>query len=614
MTSQEIRKRFIDYFTKVLKAKNMEHVEVASSSLVPEQHPTLLFTNSGMVQFTPYFLGEKDALKDFGSNRLCSFQKCVRTVDLDIVGESKYHLTFFEMLGSWSIGDYGKKDAIKFSFDLLTNKDYGFGFDVEKLIPTVFCGNDEAPCDDESIEAWKSVGIFESNISKLPAKENWWAPAGLTGPGPCGPATEILFDRGEKYGPKEEVPGQTDNPRYIEIWNAGVFMQYNRNENGKLEKLPMMSVDTGAGLERFAVLLQNVDSVYEIDLFVPIVEKIIDLAQKTKDGLDMNNPSIKKAVHRASDHIKAATFMISDNVYPSNKDQGYVLRRLIRTAFNDFTWGLNIDSEKIVEVIPVITEIYRDIFPEINDAKNISDVFESEHDAYNKVANNARKYIRKNYVNKNALKIEKPFDIYQSTGAPVELIKNLISETSLEMPDFSSFEKDIEDHQNLSRAGGAEKFKGGLSGTDTKQTRLHTATHLLQQALRDVLGSSVKQMGSNITTERLRFDYSFDAKVTPEEIENVEKAVNEKIEERHSVNSVLLFKKEAEKSGALSFFKEKYPEKVTVYFTGDTLENAYSKEFCGGPHVKNLSEIGKFRILKEESIGKGVRRIKAVVE
>lgn len=610
MNSNEIRSRFINYFTDKLKERNAEHVEVHSSPLVPERHPTLLFTNSGMVQFTPYFLGEKDSVKDFGSARLCSAQKCIRTGDLDVVGISKYHLVFFEMLGSWSIGDYGKKEAVEFAFDLLTNKDYGYGLDPDKFIPTVFAGNEESPADEETIEAWKSVGISDDRISRLPASENWWAPAGLKGPGPCGPCTEVLYDRGEEFGPEEEVPGLTDNPRYLEIWNAGVFMQYNRDESEKLHPLEKLSVDTGAGLERFAVLLQGVDSVYETDLFLPIVDKIKSLASS---DVNWNDKNVQMALRRSAEHIKSSTFIMSEKVYPANKDQGYVLRRLIRTTFNDFVWTLGINSFQIKEVIPVIFDMYKDVYPELGEIKDILEILESERELYEKITDNTRRFITRNYVNKKLTKIDNPFDIYQSTGASKDLIKSLSEESSLTV-NFSDFDDRVKSHQELSRSGAGQKFKGGLGDNSEDTTRLHTATHLLHQALREVLGEHVQQMGSNITPERLRFDFSHDEKMTAEQLEKVEEIVNEKVKSALPIKSETLPKSEAEKSGALHFFKEKYPEMVKIYYVGESLDTAWSKEFCGGPHVDNSSEIGNFKIQKEEAVGRGVRRIKAVLE
>lgn len=617
MTSSEIRKRFIDYFVKVLADKGYPHTEVQSSKLVPENHPTLLFTNSGMVQFTPYFLGEKDPVKDFGSKRLCSTQKCIRTGDLDIVGKSKYHLTFFEMLGNWSIGDYGKKEAVQFAFDLLTNKDYGFGFDCSKFYPTVFEGNEECPEDSETIEAWKSVGIADANISKLPASENWWAPGPV---GPCGPCTEVLYDRGESFGPKEDRPGLTDNPRYLEIWNAGVFMQFNRGEDGKLSPLPALSVDTGSGLERMTTIMQDVDSVYETDIFEEIISKTLSLSSKSDVLQDaLLNPStvdaqnIKAGIQRVADHIRTITFLIAENLYPSNKDQGYVLRRLIRRVCDECTWRLGIDPLSIDQIANEVVKKNESVYSELSNFSHIQKVLLDEVKMYQEVSVRTQGYIKHAYVSKGLKKIENPFDIYQSQGASKELIENLAAEFNLEV-DFTNFDKNLEEHQEQSRANMGDRFKGGLGDHSYETTKLHTATHMLQRALLEVLGEGVGQKGSNITPERLRFDFSYDQKMTPEQIKAVEDLVNEKIVEKLPVNKVVLPFAEAEKTGAIHFFNEKYGDTVNVYYIGETVESAWSKEFCGGPHVENTSELGHFKIQKEEAVAKGVRRIKAVLE
>ena len=607
ISSSEIRNKFINYFVNVLKNKNLAHTKVASSSLVPENHPTLLFTNSGMVQFTPYFLGLKDPLKDFGNKRLTSCQKCLRTGDLEIVGVSKYHQTYFEMLGNWSIGDYGKKKAVELSYDLLTNKEYGFGLDRTKFYATVFAGNNDAPEDTETINAWLSVGIPSERISKLPASENWWAPGPV---GPCGPCTEILYDRGEKFGPAEKTPGLTDNPRYLEIWNAGVFMQYNKDKSGKLTPLPFLSVDTGSGLERMACLLQNVNSNYDTDIFKPIVEKILSLSDIK---LDIENDNVKFAVQRSADHLRASVFLIAEGLYPSNKDQGYVLRQLVRRVFDEFVWKLKIDPLRTVQVIPTIIEINKNTYPEINKFTEIAKIINDEINTYKLTAERTRKYVITNFVKKGLWEITNPFNIRQSLGASKDLITNIALEQNLKV-DFSTYNEDLEKHSTLSKQNMAGRFKGGLGEATEDKTKLHTATHLLHRALQLVLGNHVGQMGSNITPERLRFDFSHTEKMTPKQLKQVEDLVNRKIKESLNVNQIILPKEEALKTGAMHFFKEKYGDTVSIYFIGDTLDNAFSKEFCGGPHVKNTRELGKFKILKEESVAKGIRRIKAILE
>jgi alanyl-tRNA synthetase len=604
MQSSEIRSKFINYFTQTLKSKGFQHNKIPYSSLVPEQHPTLLFTNSGMVQLTPYFLGEKDPVADFGSKRLTDAQKCIRTGDLDVVGKSKYHLTFFEMLGSWSIGDYGKEKAVEFAFDLLTDKNYGYGFDGSRFIATVFCGNEETECDIETINAWKKVGISDKKISKLPVSENWWTVGGYSDPGPCGPCTEILFDRGPEYGPEEEVPGMTDNPRYLEIWNAGVFMEYNRDSSGKLIKLPKLSVDTGAGLERFTLLMQKAESVYETDLFTPIINKIKSL----KVNLEKKDSLF--ALRRISDHIKASSFVISEFVYPSNKDQGYVLRRLLRNSFDDLTWKLDADPKLSLEIVPVIIDLYKEIYPEINNVDHITSVIEDEIKKYDQVVKQARYVIKRNYQYKH--QEVNAFEVYQSTGASLDLVKQISAELNLKVNE-ENFDKDLVEHQEKSKSGAGQKFKGGLEGHSDNEIRLHTATHLLHKALREVLGEEVQQMGSNITADRLRFDFSYPEKLTLDQISEIENIINSKIKESLPVKMIKLPKDEAIKTGAFSFFKEKYSDEVTLYYTGDSLETSWSKEFCGGPHVTNTSEIKGVKIIKEEAVGRGVRRIKAIL-
>ena len=607
MTSTEIRNRFINYFVKVLAKENMEHVEVPSSSLIPENHPTLLFTNSGMVQFTPYFLGEKDPVKDFGSKRLCSAQKCIRTGDLDIVGTSKYHQTYFEMLGNWSIGDYGKQKAVEFSFDLLTNKEYGFGLDASKFYPTVFAGNEDAPEDSETIDAWKSVGIAPNRIPKLPVSENWWAPGPV---GPCGPCTEVLYDRGPEYGSEEEVPGMTDNPRYLEIWNAGVFMQFNRDQSGKLNPLVNLSVDTGSGLERLCVLLQNVDSNYETDLFREI---ITETAKLSKTKLNLTDINTKQSLQRVADHIRAASFLIIEGLYPSNKDQGYVLRRLMRRVATECALSLDINIFDLVEITKVVIKLNKDRYPEMDKPNELKEVFENEFKSFNETFTNTKSFIVKNYIKRNLTEINDPFEMYQSLGASKELIAKIAKENNLTV-DFTSFDEKLSEHQEQSRSNMSERFKGGLGDHSIETTRLHTATHLLHQALIEVLGDHVGQMGSNITPDRLRFDFSHSEKMTDEQILTVQNLVNKKITEKLPVTKVVLSRDEAEKSGALHFFKEKYGDQVSIYFTGDDLQTAWSKEFCGGPHVTNTGELGQFKIIKEESVAKGIRRVKAVLE
>ena len=393
----------------------------------------------------------------------------------------------------------------------------------------------------------------------------------------------------------------TDNPRYLEIWNAGVFMQFNRGDDGKLNKLPKLSVDTGAGLERFSILMQGVDSAYETDLFTGIISKIKSL------GANMDNPDSEKAIKRIADHVRGISFIGAESVFPSNTDQGYVLRKLIRNSFNDLVWRLNLDSSTLMDIIPVVFDEYSDIYPELGDVNKVLSMVNEECILWKKVADNTRLAMTR--LGKRG--VVSAFDLYQSEGSSLELVKDIASEMGDIDVDYSNFDELFSAHQEKSKAGAGQKFKGGLGDHSEITTRFHTATHLLHQALRDVLGDHVQQMGSNITSERLRFDFSHGEKMSEAQIKEVEDIVNEKIKDSLTVNHIVLSKGEAEKTGALHFFADKYGDEVSVYYIGDSLETAWSKEFCGGPHVKNTSEIGSFKIIKEESVGKGVRRIKA---
>jgi len=607
ISSKEIRQKFIDFF------KSNNHIQINSSPLVLENHPSLLFVNSGMTQLTKYFLNEKNSKKDFGSDMLVDTQKCIRTSDLDIIGKSYYHHTFFEMLGSWSIqGAYDKQKAVQLAYDLLTNPDYGFGLDKNRLISTVFGGNKECGKDAESIDAWRSLGV--NRISELPASENWWAPGGLTGPGPCGPCTEVLYDRGPDFGPEEKIPGLTSNPRYVEIWNAGVFMQFNRAVNeGSLNPLPQMSVDTGAGLERIVALVNGFENNYQTDLFLPIIEKITNLS----DSFSSINEKTQKQlfiekIRRSADHLKASSFLIIEDVYPSNKDQGYVLRKLLRRVFTDFEWYLKIDPINSVETIDSVIGIYKDIFPEIDQKNKIKEVILEEAGLYKKLYKNTENYIKRKYITKKLDNISNPFDIYQSTGASKELISEIARQNSIPV-NFKDFDANFKKHKDLSKSNQSKSFKGGLAGSSDQEKRLHTATHILHWALRSFKGEELHQKGSNINPERLRFDFNLDIKLTPEELLDLEKLVNKKIKENHNVNFVELDKQKALDSGALHFFTQKYGDTVKVYYIGVDLESSFSKEFCGGPHASNTGELGVFKILKHDNVGKGIKRIKATL-
>ena len=538
MNSSEIREKFLKFF------ENKGHKRAASSSLVPEGDSSVLFTTAGMQQFKPYYLGVKDAMKDFGSLNTTSVQKCVRTSDIEEVGDER-HLTFFEMLGNFSFGGYWKEEAIKYAHEFVT-KEMGLKIDFV----TVFEGEPGVPADEESEKIWKSI---DENIvvKRFGRADNFWGPTGEEGP--CGPTTEIYVDG-------------------IEIWNL-VFNEYYQKKDKTLEPLRVKGIDTGMGLERLAMVSQRVETVFDTDLFVPIL--------KVGGG------------RVVADHVRTAVFMLADGVRPSNTERGYILRRLIRRAY--------FKNKELEPVIDAVFATYNGIYD--FDPKT-KELMVEETTKFEKTLSDGLKQLEKGLD---------PFILFTTYGFPFELTKELALEKGITV-DEEDFKKKFQEHKELSRLGANEKFKGGLAGHSEMEVKYHTATHLLHQALHDVLGDEVAQKGSNITPERLRFDFSFSRKMTDEEKRRVEEIVNEKISQALPMQKVVMPKSEAEKTGARSFFGEKYPDEVSVYYIGESLEEAYSKEFCGGPHVENISVLGKFKILKEESISTGTRRIKAVLE
>ena len=573
MQSDEIRKRFLAFFEK------RGHKVIPSASLVPVNDPSVLFNTAGMQPLVPYLLGEPHP----SGKRLVDIQKCVRTGDIDDVGDNR-HLTFFEMMGNWSLGDYFKEDAIKWSYEFLTSKEEGLGLDPMRLYVTVFEGDENAALDEESKQVWMSLGVPERRIYALGAGDNFWS-AGDNGP--CGPDTEMFYDMDGNLGDlsKEEFLKAVKEERAIEIWND-VFMEFIK-KNGKVAgKLAKRNVDTGAGLERMTAVMQGKKTAYDTDIFDSIMIAAGALAK---------DEASKRII---SDHVRTAVFMIADGVTPSNNDRGYILRRLLRRAVRRANGSL-------APVIDAVVKKYKDIYPELEQKSElISHEILSEEDKFSKTLGAGLKQFEKG---------EDPFVLFTTYGFPFELTKELAKEKGVEI-DENDFMQKFKAHQNLSRAGAEQKFKGGLADTSEMSVRYHTATHLLHQALYDVLGPEVGQKGSNITAERLRFDFSFPRKLTDEEKQKVEHIVNEKIQAALPVQKAVMPKTEAEKTGARHFFGEKYPDEVSVYYIGDSLENAYSKEFCGGPHVANTSELGHFKIVKEEAVSAGVRRIKAVLE
>lgn len=578
MQSEEIRKRFLAFFEK------RGHAIIPSASLVPENDPSVLFTTAGMQPLVPYLLGEKHPK----GKRLANVQKCVRTGDIDDVGDNR-HLTFFEMLGNWSLGDYFKKEAITWSYEFLTNKEEGLGLDTNRLYVTVFEGDENARFDEESKKIWMSLGIPEHRIYPLGADDNWWS-AGDNGP--CGPDSEMFYDMEGNTGDltKEEFLQAVKDEKVIEIWND-VFMEYMKKDGKVIGKLPKQNVDTGAGLERMTAVMQGVRTAYDTDIFAPIIGKVRDLAQIQDE----------KSERIVAEHTRTAVFMIADGVIPSNTDQGYILRRLIRRAVR-YSDKLRI-SGSLAQIAQAVQDKYGAIYPEVL-TENIQKVINEEETKFHKTLESGLKQFEKG---------EDPFVLFTTYGFPFELTRELAAERGQSV-DEEDFKRKFKEHQDLSRAGAEQRFKGGLADTSEMSVKYHTATHLLHQALHDVLGDEVGQKGSNITPERLRFDFSFSRKMTDEEKQHVESIVNEKIRAALPVHKVIMPKEEAEKTGARHFFGEKYPDEVSVYYIGDSLESAYSKEFCGGPHVTNTSELGTFKIQKEEAVAAGIRRIKAVLE
>ena len=566
--------------------KDKGHKVYPPSSLIPENDPTVLFTTAGMHPLVPYLLGEKHP----AGNRLVDYQKCIRTGDIEEVGDNG-HLTLFEMLGNWSLGDYFKKEAIEMSFEFLTKV---LNIDKSKLAVTVFAGDNNAPKDDESASIWKSLGIAEERIAYLGKEDNWWGPAGITGP--CGQDSEMFYWTGEEKAPTKFDP--KDN-RWLEIWN-NVFMQYNKTADGKFVLLEKPNVDTGMGLERTTAILNGYDNVYEIDNIKPIYEKVLTIVED-KENI--------KAIRIITDHIRAAVMIIGDDrgVSPSNVDQGYVVRRLLRSAIRrGRECGININF--ISQIAEVVIEVNKDAYPElVNNKQRIISDLQVEEEKFSKVLDKGEDMV-KEYIKDGKIDAEEAFQLYTTYGFPIEEIQRL--GVSVDMP---GFEAKIKAHQDLSRQGAEQKFKGGLADHSEQTTRLHTATHLLHAALRMVLGDHVAQKGSNITAERARFDFSHPDKMTDEEKEQVEAIINKVIEEKLPVSMVEMTVDEAKNAGALGLFNQKYGDKVKVYTVGEG-DNIFSKEICGGPHVKNTAELGHFRIKKEEASSAGIRRIKAVLE
>ncbi|MCX7881461.1 MAG: alanine--tRNA ligase [Patescibacteria group bacterium] len=600
ITHFQLRKIFSKFW------QEKDHKEIPPIPLIPQNDSTTLFTGSGMQQLVPYLLGEVHPL----GKRLYNIQPCFRSQDIDEVGDNR-HTTFFEMMGNWSLGDYFKKEQLIWFWNFLTKE---LGFKKERLYVTVFQGDEKnhLSADIESIEIWKSLRVDENHIFQYSPTKNWWSRAGIPDNmpenEPGGPDSEVFYDFGENLKIHENSPfkDQACHPncdcgRFLEIGNS-VFMQYKKTEKG-FEELPNKNVDFGGGLERILAALNNNPDIFQTDIYFNIIKTIEKTANQSYT--DEKN---KKKMRVIADHLKGAVFLIKDGVYPSNKERGYFLRRLLRRTAVKFLQlkNQNITSNNLKPIVEEIINTYQDVYFKNNDLENIYQIISEEINRFNKTLSQGLKILAK---------IEKPtgkqiFDLYQSYGFPKELTEELLKEKGLSF-DEKEFEKELKKHRDLSRTASAGMFKGGLADKSEQTIKYHTATHLLHQALFDVLGNSIKQEGSHITGERLRFDFYSLKKPTDQDLIKIEEIINKKIEEKIPVNFVILKKEEAYKIGAKSFFREKYPEMVKVYYIGQNLENAYSKEFCDGPHVKNTQTIDKINIIKLEKIGSNLYRLYA---
>ena len=586
LTSKELKKLYLNFF------EEKGHRILPSASLIPDNDPTVLFTTAGMHPLVPYLQGQKHP----AGKRLADVQKCVRTGDIDEVGDST-HCTFFEMLGNWSLGDYFKNESIKYSYEFLTKV---LGLPNEKIAISVFEGDSDAPKDNESYNLWLECGIKKENIYFLPKKNNWWGPAGITGP--CGPDTEIFFITGKGKCCRGCSPA-CDCGEFVEIWN-NVFMEYDKQADGTFKILKQKNVDTGMGLERTVAMLTGKESVYEIDCFKNVME-LLD----RKCGIELSATKGKRII---ADHIRTATFMLGDEkgITPSNLDQGYVLRRLIRRALR-YARMLGIEYEVLFEISNLYIDFYGEFYMELeNNREKIIEELKNELQKFNKTLEQGLKEFEKlkKYIKDNKMSGKAAFRLYDTFGFPIEMTLELAKDNSI-IVDEEGFQKAFKEHQEKSHAGAEQKFKGGLADNSEATSRLHTATHLLLAALKEVLGDKgIRQKGSNITAERLRFDFNFDRPLTLEEKSEIEKYVNRVISEKVDIICEEMPIDEARKSGAEGSFSERYGENVKVYTIGK-----YSKEICGGPHAKNTYELGNFQIQKEQSSSSGVRRIKAVI-
>lgn len=588
MTANELRSMYVDFF------KDKEHKEIASASLLPENDPTVLFTTAGMHPLVPYLLGESHPR----GKRLTNVQKCLRTGDIDEVGDDT-HCTFFEMLGNWSLGDYFKEESIAMSFEFLTKR---LNIPMERIAVTVFEGDKFIPKDNKTAECWKAKGLKEDQIYFYGREENWWGPAGQTGP--CGPDTEIFYDFGTEKCSESCGPACKCG-KYVEIWN-NVFMQYNKQADGSFTELPQKNVDTGMGLERVITVLNGKKNIYETEFFLPVMNILENRLKDFHTELTIRDKRI------ICEHIRAVSFVLGDpqKICPSNTEQGYILRRLIRRMIRLLNKA-GVEENILCELSHVIINQYKEVYPELGENEGfILEQLNKEYDLFKKTLSQGLKKAERYFENIGQDRIlhgDLAFKLYDTYGFPIEFTMELADEKSC-IVDVEGFNQRFIEHQEKSRQGASAKFKGGLADHSEQTTKLHTATHLLNGALRQVLGDTIYQRGSNITPERLRFDFSFDRKVTTEELNRVSTIVNEAIAHMLEVTEEEMTVEEAHAEGAIGIFENKYGEQVKVYTI-----SGYSKEICGGPHVSNTGELGTFKIIKEEASSAGVRRIKAVI-
>ena len=581
LSYSELKQKYLEFF------EERGHAIVPSAPLIPEHDPSVLFTTSGMHPLVPYLLGQPHPQ----GTRLADVQKCIRTTDIDDVGDDT-HLTFFEMLGNWSLGDYFKKEAITWSFEFLMKV---LNLDQKKLHVTVFAGDKDAPRDEEAANIWRSLGIHEKRIYYFPKEDNWWIQS--INLGPCGPDTEMFIDTGKPKCGSDCKPG-CHCGKYFEVWND-VFMQYNRTKEGIYEPLKQKNVDTGMGVERTLAMIHGLKSVYETDIFLPLLRIVQDTSTAYKE----------RSARIIVDHVRAATFILGDErgISPSNVGQGYILRRLIRRAIRHARL-IGAGEGLIQKLSSEIINIAEADYPLLNEKRDfiINELTNEEKKFLNTIEKGLKAFDK--LVSNESISGKNAFLLFQSYGFPIEITKEIAEEKGIRL-DLIGYEEEFKKHQEISRVGAEKEFKGGLADTSIESIKLHTATHLLGEALRRILSNDIKQKGSNITAERLRFDFNFGRKVTPEELKRVEALVNEHINQGLPVIKEEMTFEEAQETGAQAEFEQKYSEYVFVYSIG-----AFSKEICGGPHVNNTNELGAFKILKEEAVAAGVRRIKAVLK